>query len=597
MRKLLVGFLCAVMVMMLMPAGAILAQENVAQATAFTESNGQHGYTIKLRHDGTVTQVASVSVPHINSYTVPVFTDNKGKSLAYIANYDGIYGDALHLVSNNFKEDRTVATGRIMGAQWSPDGSSLAYLTFPVTAGENNLWLLDPNGTTVALGHVPDATGVIGWSSDKKTLLVTRTQETPGLGAEKLSGFTVTSGEVRDLFVSDPTARRFYVGFQMVPAKNREVAVSFLVTSTLVGAASRENAIAVGTLNGTIVHELPAVRDRIVQWSWDEDLSSVAYVVSNVDENPEGTGIWVADTATGGPPVRLTQDVNLSYKLMKWDGKKLTLGNARFGLAEVDRVKPSLPKERTDVSTMAISLTATNWYAPYVHQVYDTPTQIDVSGQLYPYMNGDPSRFSANDGGKQDACGPTSAIMIAGAMAYVPSRSTLIPAQDNKGKGVVAAHYNSYGWYIPSRFTSTITNYTFSAWDYSSSLRLYGMGAHGATVVAGSGSSRSALTSFMQNLSQTSRTTTWNGVDPAETWARTQLSNGRLILMNVQYQPGWGHWIVLKGYDPENGYYIANDPYGQYVIGGSWGLYDGADAKYGWQTMNLKVDGGMVAYW
>lgn len=532
-----------------------------------------------------------VSVPHVNGYTVPVVADREGKQIAYIEEHDGLYGRALHVLSDK-TDDEILATGRIMNAAWSVDGTAIAFVTYPADGDASNVWIAANHGQPVPVGTHVDVTRVLGWSADKSELYVARRQPTEGHDAEKFSIISVATGAAVDVFESDLEGHRYMAGFQVQHLPTDQVVVSFIVRSTLVGAASLENYLVVGQLDGKVLRQLPSTSDRITKWVWSKDLDSVAYMVANFDENPERIGLWVSD-ATGKNIRHMSSESNLSFDLHSWDGKNLVMKSPHHGLATVDSLAPVMPRGSADIAQGIVSPTASSVYAPYVHQVFDTPT-VNSAGQPYPNGYALPN-WGKNDGGKQDACGPTFAVMVAGGLGFLTSNSVLIPKQANNGQ-TVDAHYNSFGWYVPSRFTSSLTNYDFNRWDYSAAAAQFGQGAHGAMVQAAVGSSLSGIKSFMTNLSQTSRTATW---DPAtssgQTWAQNQLAAGHLIMVNVQYPGMGGHWIVLKGWDPENGYYLANDPYGQYVQSPlKWGQYDGADAKYGWTTMGVK---GMVSYW
>jgi len=191
-----------------------------------------------------------------------------------------------------------------------------------------------------------------------------------------------------------------------------------------------------------------------------------------------------------------------------------------------------------------------NNYAPYLHQVYDTPD--DYNGSW--------------------SCGPSSCMMAQGKYSILPHHDVTC--------SYPWSHTSHWGWYINNIYTfNGITYDTLGlaagdVWVY---------GAHGFICREYGG----AVWAYMRDwLNQHTLIST---IDYSPTWSEyTSEIDGGYVVVASNTIRGLGHIILFKGYEADHSFYV-NDPWGN-ANTDPYKDYYGADAILDW----MGYDNGHV---
>ena|GEM_PF-6506082 len=329
--------------------------------------------------------------------------------------------------------------------------------------------------------------------------------------------------------------------------------------------------MAVARVDGTIIKETNPSDRPLIDFVWDQDARNVVYM------RPDG--VWSAN-ASGSEMRQVASGPTHFWSLEGLDANgTVTLHHDQVGLHQ-RQASDSTPLPAPSVESLPTTAAATdpnNW-APYIHQVYDTPTELLNGGY----------QGSQSDGGKMDGCGPTSAVMVmtaigryAGFNVWVePGRFGPVAARDKS----VTDHWSPYGGFVSREYTANWTgssgpkSFTFSDTDYYAGAK----GALGYMVKSSVGTDFSKLQSFF-SVQEIGYSVSYQ---PTQPWIKTHLDSGRLVIAShTSAKATFGHLSVIKGYVSDGAgnilQYIWNDSYGnQLRSDGWWGMYDGASVRY-----------------
>lgn len=524
----------------------------------------------------------------IGAYSVIAKVSPDGRHVALIPDFNSSYGTQLIVLSMVDGSEVLTRDGYITDIAWSNEGQILAFVSLDKDSAVFE-WVADGSDLSAAIrpsdpiGQVTltDLTGnetpltthssivrVLGFSADSTTLYVTRVHETPGFQLEAFSHISITSGEITDVLVS-PLDGVFYRGFKLVPIRGGEPQVGLIVSSSMHATGESGDFLSLVNVDGTNRRDIHTGSVRYTDYLWDQDANQVVFSTRH--------GIWSATAAGIGTAQQLASGLTLNWDLEEvMENGSVLIRNSTGGDLELlrgRRVSLPQPKQIENVGIMATK----NNGATYIHQVYDTPTD---------FKNGGYGSAPQSNGGKQDACGPTSAIIVMAKLRYSPDPVYVSPSAFSPylGKDPVPSHWSDYGKYVSHQYTHTFqdfdglpTSVTFSNWDapYNS-----GQGAHGHMVIPGIGTVFSDMENFfaMQGMSF-SKSWGYN-----QTWIKTQIDAGRLIIASMKYDNVGGHISVIKGYVTDTSgnitQLILHDTYGNYKYKDGWGYRYGADVYY-----------------
>lgn len=239
---------------------------------------------------------------------------------------------------------------------------------------------------------------------------------------------------------------------------------------------------------------------------------------------PDGRSVAFVDTRRG----------DLLVARLEPEGK---LGAAELVLAG-DAVAEPVPRSG-DPAERAVEV-----FVPYLHQLWDTPD--DFNGGW--------------------SCGPTSCVQTI-------ARYQILPAHDITCSSP-SSHTSHWGWYIPSEYE--YGGYTYDVLGLADG-DVWVPGAHGFICRDLGAAYWSYMVTFcnQHGLDSWQEGTTFGSL-PTEVDAGYSMYASTSVL-------GYGHIIVMKGYDPNHSV-VTNDPYGD--ANGSWGQYNGDGAVYDWPGYN-----------
>ncbi len=215
-----------------------------------------------------------------------------------------------------------------------------------------------------------------------------------------------------------------------------------------------------------------------------------------------------------------------------------------------------------------------NLDVPYVHQLWDTPT--DFNGHW--------------------ACGPTSAAMVLSYYGLLEPKPLEVPQPE--------PHTSDYGWYISNTFTHN--GETFGAESKTKTGSAAGL--YGAVVdkiserVWGAYYWRSENGKGIQPLMDAFLIPIGNKVSfqgpkrddtrymergAAEAAMKACLDTGHPVIVSGFFQDRYDHLIVVRGYYADEGglHWIVNDPYGFETTGKG---FDGGNVVYEFHEINPK---------
>ncbi len=258
------------------------------------------------------------------------------------------------------------------------------------------------------------------------------------------------------------------------------------------------------------------VRDDIERRIDDGDI-----LIDHVDIHPEGKDIAFVDRR------------NDNLYVAELDGMRLhdieLLAEAELFTVETSpRPRPAEPM--------------LNNYAPYLHQVYDTPDDFDGSW----------------------SCGPSSCMMAQGKYEILPHHDITCSSP--------YSHTSHWGWYINNEYS--FNGYTYDILGLAAG-DVWVTGAHGFICREYGG----AVWAYMQDwLNQHTLTST---IDYSPTWSEyTAEIDGGYVVVASNSILGLGHIILFKGYNADHSFWV-NDPWGN-ANTSPYMDYDGADAILDW---------------
>ncbi|MGC9314076.1 MAG: C39 family peptidase [bacterium] len=183
-----------------------------------------------------------------------------------------------------------------------------------------------------------------------------------------------------------------------------------------------------------------------------------------------------------------------------------------------------------------------NNYAPYLHQVYDTPD--DFNGNW--------------------SCGPSSCMMAQGKYEILPHHDITCSSP--------YSHTSHWGWYINNEYS--FNGYTYDILGLAAG-SVWVPGAHGFICREYGG----AVWAYMSNW--LSQHTLSSVIDTTPTWSEytAEIDDGYVVVASNQIR-GLGHIILFKGYNADHSFYV-NDPWGD-ANTPDYFCYDGADAILDW---------------
>ncbi len=235
------------------------------------------------------------------------------------------------------------------------------------------------------------------------------------------------------------------------------------------------------------------------------------------------------------------------------DGNHIAFSNYADGglyIAEVEgfalrKVELIAPAEIFDVETPPRPRPAEpmlNNYAPYLHQVYDTPN--DFNGNW--------------------SCGPSSCMMAQGKYEILPHHDITCSSP--------YSHTSHWGWYINNEYS--FNGYTYDILGLAAG-SVWVPGAHGFICREYGG----AVWAYMRNW--LSQHTLSSVIDTTPTWSEyiAEIDGGYVVVASNHIR-GLGHIILFKGYNADHSFYV-NDPWGDANTTPYMDYY-GADAILDW---------------
>ncbi len=183
-----------------------------------------------------------------------------------------------------------------------------------------------------------------------------------------------------------------------------------------------------------------------------------------------------------------------------------------------------------------------NNYAPYLHQVYDTPD--DFNGNW--------------------SCGPSSCMMAQGKYEILPHHDITCSSP--------YSHTSHWGWYINNEYS--FNGYTYDILGLAAG-DVWVRGAHGFICREYGG----AVWAYMRNW--LSQHTLSSVIDTTPTWSEytAEIDDGYVVVASNNIL-GLGHIILFKGYNADHSFYV-NDPWGDANTTPYMDYY-GADAILDW---------------
>jgi hypothetical protein len=196
-------------------------------------------------------------------------------------------------------------------------------------------------------------------------------------------------------------------------------------------------------------------------------------------------------------------------------------------------------------------------------------SDVDITGVPYIRQVGD----TPDDFAGQDACGATSAVMVAAYWNRLPIHQITVTQ-------ACGTHTSNYGWYVSSQYT--LYGWTFSTMtlDYSNNPAY---GAYGYIHYPNQYANAYYAMSWFRSHGFYSTVNT----SPTEANVQSEINSGRPVIVGTKLWPA-GHVVVIIGYT-SSGYYYVNDPWPNPSIN-SWCSSPsyccmGSNIQYTWNQM------------
>ena len=510
-----------------------------------------------------VTQGSSakkVVVVDSGNSVVAAYLSPDGTRLAYTVSDASLENLSLRLVNlaDGSSRELLKASGneRLGGFTWKPDGSALAYLR-TVPAGDDSqpytcqVWTVPSGGGGPAQLYGDDVLQLLGFSPNGAQIYFTRrVNDLFSYSVKDVSG-----GAPRDIILPDNSGGQAdlnVLGLAYAQGNGQARLAYVLNGSPYLQDNSATPVLIVDAASGNILSQFQA-QGAATNFRFSPDLSRLAYTALTFPNaeasgnNQPTSGVQVYQNG-GVAQVLPAQAGAGQYTVLGFAGDNSGLfvsggdGSVQFvnfngaatALVPGSSANPGLSVGGdSGASVFAISGVEVNLDVPYIQQLKMVAPNFDGNW----------------------ACGPASAVMIAGYYKKLAPRSD-----------TYQGNFTQFGWYVSNIFNSPATGYTFNRYENDPKRRPT-PGAYGHTV-QGSLAYAWRLTDFFTRLGL--RATFRANVSAS--LVKNYLSAGKPVLLSTTIK-GFGHIVVAKGFT-NDGRIIVNDPY--------WGKPGAGEIVYSW---------------
>jgi len=458
---------------------------------------------------------------------------------------------------------------------------------------QGEVWLSDVAGKEQRRLASGPIYRVLGAASGGNILYVTRL--IPGREAEREEGFAlldVKSGEMKNLWPAEERGVREYRNFALATLPDGTLRVLFATVERADTAISQPPVIwladpdsgqakTIGMVeqSRTILESDLTIYDMPLNLIWSPySEHTFIYLANGVAVG----GVWRVDLdkETTTPLGKAETWGRTGVQLLAWtpEGIVLQSQDTLQLLGEDGEIRGEIhfcKDDEEEPAVMQVSSVVVDWDVPHVHQIRDTSNWFD-------------GRW---------ACAPTSMVM---ALAYY-KRLSPHPITVS----YPAPHTSQYGWYVsteapclpPPPYPVLGDGYThvsacqgthsFNECQYngieSDPNERYVAGAFGACMLDGGGNAGKMF--GYANKHDVGDYFTQKDEEVTADAVRSELRGGAVVILRTSSLTGGGHIVVARGYTSD-GYFIINDPAGDFHASGYPYNAGGAGARYTWAEMS-----------